>query len=248
MDQQGLKSQSLRLGQRRSGAAEGRAGPDPIDADQIGALTGGKARPWLQLQCGLHQLLLQRPVLGLHHQCWGGRNGRRSRQGLSTSLQRLLQSLDGDPSPVDRLADGRDGGVGIRWHQDQIGAGLKGLDGCFSGARASGDRLHHQRIGHDETVKAQVLAQQVGQHRCRQGGGALRVQLREEQMGRHHAVDSGFDQGAERWQFHLIQPAAVVGEHRQVQVGVAVGVAMAWEMFGATQHPRAGQTVLERPG
>ena len=56
-------------------------------------------------------------------------------------------------------------------------------------------------------------------------------------MGRHHAGHPGGDGCSEGGQLHRLQPLAAVAQKRQLQVGVAAGVAMAGEVFGAAEHP-----------
>ena len=100
-----------------------------------------------------------------------------------------------------------------------------------------GDRLHHQGIGHDQPLEAQLPAQQAIEHGWRQGGGPLAVEGLQQQVGRHHAGHPGGDGGAEGGQLHRLQPGAAVGQPGEFQVGVAGGVAVAGEVLGAAEHP-----------
>ena len=99
------------------------------------------------------------------------------------------------------------------------------------------DRFHHQRICHHQAAEAQVPAQQLRQHCGREGGRLLAVQGRQLQVGGHHRGHAGGDGGPEWWQLHRLQTGAAVGKQRQLQVGIAAGVAMAGEVLGAGQHP-----------
>ena len=166
-------------------------------------------------------------------------------QGLPSSLQGCLQPLQGNSSLAQGLADAADGCCCISWHQDQVCPCFKGQHGRFGGAGMAGDRLHHQGIGHHQPVEFQITAQQVGQHLSGEGGRPLWIQLWKQQMGGHHTVDPCFDQRFERWQLQLIQPRTVVGQHRQIEMGIAGGVAMAGEVLGAAQYSTAGETPLE---
>ena len=56
------------------------------------------------------------------------------------------------------------------------------------------------------------------------------------------------DGGLEGRQFDLLQPFAAVGQHRQVQMGVAGGVAVAGKVLGASEHTRLLQPPLEGNG
>ena len=44
--------------------------------------------------------------------------------------------------------------------------------------------------------------------------GLLRIQFRQHQVGRHHAVHAGGDGGLEGWQFDLLEPFAAVDRAR----------------------------------
>ena len=153
----------------------------------------------MQLQAVADQLLLKGEILRTDDGRAGVIGRGTALQGCLTALQRHLQLLHGNAPLVQGLADALDGGIGVGRHQDQVRSGFEGQHGGFGGAMAGGNRLHHQGIGHHEPVESQLAAQQVGQHAPREGGGPLGVELRQQQVSGHHAVDPGLDQGLERW-------------------------------------------------
>ena len=244
---------------RQEGAAQA-----VVEADQVQAWASGEGRWWVKwggapggsthLQAQLDQLPGQGRFGGGHQRAIGvaagaapGRTdfgaGRlaggwtHGGQGPFAPLQAGFQPLARDRPGVDGGHEGVDGGVGIGGHQDQVGAGAEGEQGRFAGAVVGGDRLHHQGIGDDQPLEAQVPAQQAIEHGRRQGGGPCAVEGFQQQVGRHHAGHPGGDRGAEGGQLHRLQPLAAVAQQRQLQVGVAGGVAMAGEVLGAAEHP-----------
>ena len=165
---------------------------------------------------------------------------------MGPALQALVQPLEAQPSTAETVAETIDGGIRIRRHQDQVGPGFKGQHSCFGGAVPCADRFHHKGIGYHQPVEPHLAPQQIGEHGFGEGGGLLRIQFRQHQMGRHHALHTGGNGGLKGRKFDLLQPFAAVGQHRQVQMGVAAGVAVAGKVLGASEHPRLLEPPLER--
>ena len=66
----------------------------------------------------------------------------------------------------------------------------------------------------------------------------FRVDRRQLDVRHHHAGGAGGDAGPEGRQFHRVQPLARMRHHRQTEMRVDVGVAVAGEMLQRRQHAR----------
>ncbi len=135
-----------------------------------------------------------------------------------------------------------------------VGTGLQRHDGAERVAVLLVDRLHEQRVGDDDAVVADGLAQQAGQDGARQRGRMLRVDLRVDDVGRHHGRRRGrvtlrMRERAERAQLERLELGDRLVDRRQRVVRIHVGVAVAGEVLDAAghafaqraAHPGAGQ-------
>ena len=96
---------------------------------------------------------------------------------------------------------------------------------------------HDERVGDDEPLEAEFLAQQSVHDGARAGGGgAGGVEGGVGDVGGHDAGHAGVDGGDEGGEVDLQLLARGV-HHREDGVRVGDGAAMAGEVLGAGQHP-----------
>src|SRR5579859_234853 len=119
--------------------------------------------------------------------------------------------------------------------QHQIGSGLQGHHGTSRDADPFRDRIHLKAVGDNDTLKAQLFAQQAGQDCGGEGRRqviALR-QCRKGDMGRHHRSCSGRDTTFEGHQLDRFQALHRVRHDWERQMRIHGGITMAREMFEA---------------
>ena len=110
--------------------------------------------------------------------------------------------------------------------------------------------LHHQRVGDHHAVVADAVPQDAGQDLARQRGRVLGIELRVDDVRRHHGrrrlLTRG--QGAEGQQLQRLQLGQALVHRRQGVVRIDMGVAMAREMLDAAGHPLAQRAAHPGPG
>ena len=152
-------------------------------------------------------------------------------------LHRDLAAIDGAGHRVDRRA--RVGGL-----QQQVGAREEGPHARLRAVQVR-HAGHVERVGDDQPVEAERVAQDAGED---VGGDGARPELAEVDPGqrdvrRHHDVHARGDRRAERHQLDRVEPRPGRADDGQRQVGVRAGVAVAGEVLGRGEHP----VVLEAP-
>ena len=123
--------------------------------------------------------------------------------------------------------------------QQDVVSGAQRLD--FTRARRDGfgHARHGEGIREDQPLESEGVEQPVADDQGRQGGGQSRhaIERRHLQMRRHDAFHTPIDQTAERRHLHSGEREAVGQDARQGQMGVEVGITVAWEMLGAGHDP-----------
>ena len=107
-----------------------------------------------------------------------------------------------------------------------------------------GDATHPHRVGVDEAVEPQFLPQQVGHDPPAKRGGPLRVRLQTRQLdvGGHDRPRAGVDAGTKRRQLDPVEPRSWMGDERQPEMRVDIGVAVTGKVLDGGDHATIGQT------
>ena len=94
---------------------------------------------------------------------------------------------------------------GFHRHQQHVRARFNRPHRRFGGIEHLSQTLHVHRVGNDESVELQRVAQHAGEDLGRYGGGhALRIQRGDGHVRGHHGVDSFVDRRAKRHQFQAV--------------------------------------------
>ena len=115
---------------------------------------------------------------------------------------------------------------------------------CSLGAqrRRAGQSMHRKVIGHQHSVKANPVADDPLDDTRRQRGRMVRVQMRIDDMGRHQPGQRHI--GAKR---RDVVRQIIGAHHRQGQMRIRQGAAMARRMLAHRLHPGRKQTGGNRP-
>ena len=71
------------------------------------------------------------------------------------------------------------------------------------------DAVHVHRVGDEQALEAELLAQQAGHdRRIERRGDRCGVERGNETVKRHHALDAGCDRRAERHELHAVEARA----------------------------------------
>ena len=124
---------------------------------------------------------------------------------------------------------------------ERVRAGDQRADGRFLDAVGRADGGHLERVGDDQTVEAELAAQQSGQDRLAEARRRV-VQVGHEQMAGHHGLNARGDRGAERQQRRV----EVALDHRELAVRVGSRVPVAGEVLRAGRHALALRAGDER--
>ena len=122
-----------------------------------------------------------------------------------------------------------------------VGAGLQGQHRRAVVAVALVDRLHHQRIGDHDAVVSPLLAQQSAEHLARKRRRVFGIELRVDDVRRHHRgrIEA---QRVERRELERLQVGQRLVDDRQVEVRIDVRVAMPRKVLDAAGHTGAQRT------
>jgi hypothetical protein len=98
--------------------------------------------------------------------------------------------------------------------------------------------VHRHRVREDDSLEAQLLAQQAGEDRPaeRRRPSFGRIERGQPDVRGHHGVDARGDRRPERHELHGVERARGVLDHREVEVGVGRRVAVAGEVLGGREH------------
>jgi len=151
----------------------------------------------------------------------------------------------GEPSVRQRVANAVERRDRIGRVQHLIRAGQQRADRALVRRHHLRDGVHRHRVGVDEAGEADLLPQQIVENRPAERGrrGGRGVERRQLDVRRHHGADALLDAAPERHELDGLEPRAIVGDHRQTEMAVDVGVAVAGKMFDRRDHPavpRAG--------
>ena len=108
-------------------------------------------------------------------------------------------------------------------------------------AHARADRLHLERVGHDEPREPELPAQQVDQDLAAHRRGAI-AERTDDDVRRHDRLHALLDRRAEWDERRLVE----LIDERKREVRVDRGVAMPGEVLRARRHPRALEAAHER--
>ena len=97
-----------------------------------------------------------------------------------------------------------------------------------------GDASHIQRVGDDETIEAEFIAEQAADNsrRERRRSATFGLERRHGEVPGHDRACSGGKGRAKRRQFHRVEMGAVARDGGQVEMRVDLSIAVAGEMFG----------------
>ena len=159
--------------------------------------------------------------------------------GLQDAPHRPVDTLFVELSLLDTAEERLEGYPKVGRHQDHIGAGANRVHRRLADPGRS-DALHNHGVGHDETLKTHLVAQDIrvegGRECC---GTAGRVEGRHRHVTHHDRVHPGRDRLSEWRPFHHFKMFAVDADDRKLQVAVDGGVAVPRKMFGRRQHAAA---------
>ncbi len=97
--------------------------------------------------------------------------------------------------------------------------------------------LHIERVGADQSLEAQLFAQQSREHVSGNGCGfSSGSSAGDGEVRGHHRVNARFNRCLKRHELHLIQALARSGDPGQIHMRVRIGVAMAGEVLGGHKH------------
>ena len=175
------------------------------------------------------------------------------RLGAQHALDRRVDLRLRQSSAGERRLDAVERGNRIRRVQHLIGAGQQRADRAFVRRHHLGHRVHRHRVGVDEAAEPHLGPQQVVKDRPAEGRRRRRrrIERRQHDVRRHHRLGALLHAAAERQQLDAVEPRAIVGDHRQAEMAVDVGVAVAGEMLDRRDHPavaRAGDVGADQRG
>src|SRR5438445_301051 len=161
---------------------------------------------------------------------------------LEQAAHRGVEPRRRDPTARDRGDEGADRRVGVRRDHEQIRPREEGTHGGFARAVLRDGGAHVERVGDDEALKPEGVAQQAGQDGRREGRRLLGAgEVGDDDVRAHHDVRPGGDPGPEGDEFERIQPSVARGDAREADVGVDLGVAVTGKMFQGGEHPMIAQ-------
>ena len=108
------------------------------------------------------------------------------------------------------------------------------------------DGVHFQVVTHDNAPKADPLAEQWAEHLLTEGGGMLRIELREQNVRRHDRLAPGLGRGRERYELHPAEALHRMVQTRKREVTIHRGVPVAGEVFGTRRNPLALEALDQR--
>ena len=157
---------------------------------------------------------------------------------MQDALNRSFHPGLGNAAGLHRLQQRAQDNPGVGWIQQDVHTGLQGLNGRFAAPVPSSQSLHLHGIGNDQTPKSQLVPQNLFQYRLRKGGRTARVALqgRDRDVGRHDRHDAGPDRLPKGNPLDLFQAPALCRYHRQGQMGIHLGVAVAGKVLGRCQN------------
>src|SRR5712671_4596228 len=117
---------------------------------------------------------------------------------LQDSAHRSIETFARDAAGLNGALQAFERGVGYRWHQQGVRAGLERADGCFAWREANGDTAHVQGVGDDQALKSQLFAQKIGENSRRQSRWRIWIRLERghREMAGHDAACTCGDRGA----------------------------------------------------
>src|SRR5438105_10812285 len=98
----------------------------------------------------------------------------------------------------------------------------------------SRDTSHIEGVGDHQSVKAQFLAQQIGnnRHRERRRFPDIRIKRGDSDMAGHYGACARCEGGAERGQLYLLEMMDIAREDGQVEMRIDDRVAVTGKMLG----------------
>ncbi len=131
-------------------------------------------------------------------------------------VQPLLRNLAGLHSLEQRVIRR----IWYRRHQQGVHSGQKGAHRGIARRIAHGDSAHVHRVGDHEPLKAELLAEQIGQYARRKRRRRVRVrfQRRNIQVPGHDAAHARGNRRAEGHKFELLKARAIRRDYGQIDV------------------------------
>ena len=155
---------------------------------------------------------------------------------LDTCAERRIPTRDGEQMSV----DGRIRAAPGEKHQVRAGANRALGDGRDRARRQRGSRL--QRVGHDDTTKAELLTKYAVDDRARLRRDACTIERRVARVPDHHERDSRRDRGSKREEIDVLQLRARPSDRHDRPVRRCGGGAEARKVLGSRRDAARSPT------
>lgn len=142
----------------------------------------------------------------------------------------LVDALLGEVAVFDGVHEGIDTLPGIGWTEQEIAAGVNGVQRDLGAGVGIGHGAHLQAVGDDDAVEAELAAQEIGDDLVGKRGGLV-VDLGADEVTDHDHVAVGGDAGLKRQKLGGAQLVEGFVHIDGAVVGIGAGVAVAGKML-----------------